>query len=100
VFHETVHGPLHTVVEWLRTNGIDPADVPVDSDISIEPEPLGGDRRIRYSALLRNELGHLHHDPATGRAAVEDRSVPPVVEPPENVKINHEARAVRAVREL
>jgi hypothetical protein len=57
VFHETVHGPLHTVVEWLRTNGIDPADVPVDSDISIEPEPLGGDRRIRYSALLRNELG-------------------------------------------
>ncbi|MFE9687985.1 hypothetical protein [Streptomyces sp. NPDC006285] len=94
MFHETVHGPVHAVAEWLRANGIDPQDVPIDSDITIGTEPFGGARHIRYSALLRNELGHLHHDPATGRAAVEARTALLVVEAPENVKIAEESRAV------
>ncbi|MEW2167945.1 hypothetical protein AB0912_33850 [Streptomyces sp. NPDC007084] len=63
----TGHGPVGAVADWLRANGIDPIDVPVDSRISIEPGVSADDRRIRYTDLLRNELGHLRHDPATDR---------------------------------
>jgi len=85
---ETVHGPVRAVADWLRANGIDPMDVPVHSRISIEPGASEGDRRIRYAELLRNELGHLRHDPATGRAAAEERTTALKVEPPENVRVH------------
>ncbi|GAA2340048.1 hypothetical protein OKJ48_22445 [Streptomyces kunmingensis] len=79
---ETAPGLIRAVAEWLHINGIDPADVPVDSDISIDRKTLSGTRHIRYSALLRNELGHLYHDPITGRPAVEDRTAVLTVAPP------------------
>lgn len=67
---------------WLRSNGIDPEDVTPRADITIEPLTLGGDRAIRYTALLRNAEGHKYLDEATGEAAREERTVPLVVDPP------------------
>ncbi|WP_200302225.1 hypothetical protein [Streptomyces adelaidensis] len=68
--------------DWLRANGIDPGDVPVHEDITIEPLTLGGDRAIRFTAHLRNADGCKYLDEATGEAAQEERTVPLVVEPP------------------
>jgi len=68
--------------EWLTANGIDPADVPVHEDITIEPLTLSGDRAIRFTAYLRNADGCKYLDEATGEAAQEERTVPLVVNPP------------------
>jgi hypothetical protein len=92
MIQETAYGPISAVAEWLRANGIDPADVPVDARLVIERDTLGGHRHIRYTALLRNELGHLHHDSVTGREAAEERTVRLRVEPPENVRVSEEFR--------
>lgn len=67
---------------WLTANGINPDDVPVHEDITIEPLTLGGDRAIRFTAHLRNADGHKYLDEATGEAAQEERIVPLVVDPP------------------
>lgn len=67
---------------WLRANGIDPGDVPVHEDITIEPLTLGGDRAIRHTVYLRNADGAKYLDEATGDAAQEERIVPLVVDPP------------------
>lgn len=85
--YETAYGPLPEVVAWLTANGIDPADVPVDGEITIEVQNLAGDRYVRYSALLRNEDGHRYLDPATNEAAQEERIAPLKVDPPENVHV-------------
>lgn len=68
--------------QWLRANAIDPGDVSVNEDITIEPLTLGGDRAIRYTALLRNAEGFKYRDEDTGEAAQEERIVPLVVDPP------------------
>lgn len=68
--------------EWLRANGIDPGDVPVHEDITIEPLTFDGGRAIRFTALLRNADGCKYLDEATGDAAREERIVPLVVDPP------------------
>lgn len=67
---------------WLTANGIEPCDVPVDEDITIEPLTLGGDRGICFTAHLRNADGCKYRDEATGEAAQEERIVPLVVDPP------------------
>ncbi|MFE1522306.1 hypothetical protein ACFW9I_37075 [[Kitasatospora] papulosa] len=84
---QTVYGPSRAVAHWLEANSIDPQDVPVDSPLTIEVDSFHGHRYIRYNALLRNELGHLHFDSTTGRAAVELQTAHLVIEPPEDVRI-------------
>lgn len=72
---ETPYGPIAAVAEWLRANGIDPDDVPIEGPITIEQG------HIHYTALLRNEDGHRYQDPGTGDAAREERTAPLTVEP-------------------
>ena len=73
---ETPYGPVTEVAEWLRANGINPDDVPIEGPITIDDG-----QRIRYAALLRNETGHRYVDPATGEAAREERTAPLKVRP-------------------
>ncbi|MFD4569371.1 hypothetical protein ACFWOX_34040 [Streptomyces sp. NPDC058467] len=83
---ETPFGPLAAVADWLRANGIDPDDVPLEGPIAIERDRLGK-WSIRYAALLRNEAGHRYVDPATDDAAREERTTPLKVDPPANVQV-------------
>ncbi|WP_307621697.1 hypothetical protein [Streptomyces sp. V3I7] len=69
------------MADWLRANGIDPRDVPIEGPIAIEHG------RIRYAALLHDEAGRRYQDPSTGHAAREVRSAPLVVEPPASVQV-------------
>ncbi|MFE9764627.1 hypothetical protein ACFYPC_08870 [Streptomyces sp. NPDC005808] len=84
---ETAYGPIAAVAEWLRANDIDPSDVPIDGSISIEPGAYSGERRIRYSAVLRNAQGYCYRDPATDQAAREERTASLKAEPPANVQV-------------
>ncbi|MFF0597866.1 hypothetical protein [Streptomyces antibioticus] len=62
--------PVHL---WLLAHDINPADVPLDSEIVIEDSAFG--LVIRYTAYLRNEDGHRYVDPdGSGFAASEDRT--------------------------
>ncbi|MFI1767484.1 hypothetical protein ACH41H_36295 [Streptomyces sp. NPDC020800] len=64
---------LRTVQRWLRLNGIDASDVPVHSELVIEPTAYG--QVIRYTAYLRNHEGRRYADPEDPDfAASEDRT--------------------------
>ncbi|MEV0963273.1 hypothetical protein AB0J25_11905 [Streptomyces sp. NPDC049910] len=78
---QTPYGPRDAVADWLRANGIDPGDVPIEGPIAIK------DDSIQYAALLRDEAGHVYADPATGDAACEQRTAPLTVQPPTNVQV-------------
>ena len=67
---------------WLQANGIDPADVPIHANISIEPTKPRGAHLIRYTVYLRDTSGRKYQDPATHDAAQEERTVPLLVQPP------------------
>ena len=83
---ETPFGPREAVASWLRANGIDPDDVPIDGPIAIERESTEGPWSIRYAALLRKD-GQRYLDEATGGPAQELRTVPLKIEPPENMQV-------------
>lgn len=68
-------------LSWLKANGIDPEDVPTNTEITVETG-TGGDRVIHYTAFLRNEDGAKYLDEATGDAAHKERTAPVQVEPP------------------
>lgn len=68
--------------QWLRANGIDPADVPLHDEITIELLTFGGDRAIHHTAYLRNADGKKYLDEATDDAAQEARIVPLTTDPP------------------
>ncbi|MFJ6841399.1 hypothetical protein ACIQRE_01880 [Streptomyces griseoluteus] len=73
-------GGLRAVQRWLRLNGIEPAEVPLHSEIVIEPSAFG--RLIRYTTYLRNADGHRYTDPDNRDfAASEDRTAVLRVEP-------------------
>ncbi|SHI66316.1 hypothetical protein [Streptomyces sp. 3214.6] len=64
---------LHAVQGWLRLNGIDPRDVPLDSEMVIEDSAFG--MVIRYTAYLYDEQGRKYVDPdAPEFAASQDRT--------------------------
>ncbi|MFI0822250.1 hypothetical protein ACH4TX_42245 [Streptomyces sp. NPDC021098] len=67
--------------DWLRANGLDPRDV---DRAPITAEQQDGKRVIRYTAFLRDADGYLYRDPVTDRTAREERTVPLLVEPPED----------------
>lgn len=66
-------GGLHAVQGWLRLNGINPRDVPLDSEMVIEDSAFG--MVIRYTAYLYDADGHRYVDPeAPDFAASQDRT--------------------------
>ncbi|NUS86012.1 MAG: hypothetical protein HOY75_25635 [Streptomyces sp.] len=87
----TPFGPKEAVADWLRANDIDPGTVPLDGPITLDRLTMGGQRCIRYDALLRNEAGHLYRDPATDGAAREERIAILKVDPPANVQVRSES---------
>ncbi|MFD6432815.1 hypothetical protein [Streptomyces venezuelae] len=76
--------------QWLRAHGIDPADVSVDEEITIELMTLGGDRAIHYTAFLRDADGHFYRDESTDGPAQEPRFVPLAVDPPPQWRTSEE----------
>ncbi|MER6834259.1 hypothetical protein ACFWHF_12070 [Streptomyces griseoincarnatus] len=86
-FEATAYGPREAVADWLRANDIDPCDVPLDAHISIEPLTLGGDRCIRYTAVVRDE-GHVRYDPQRRGPASEQRIAVLKADPPADVLID------------
>lgn len=73
-------GRADDVRAWVEANGIDPHDVPVEYDMVIEDLPDGP--VIRYWVHARTKNGHKYAT-IEGRAAVEECTVPLVVEPPD-----------------
>ncbi|MGW1001757.1 hypothetical protein [Streptomyces sp. NPDC002520] len=66
-------GGLRAVRRWLRLNGIDPHDVPLDSELVIEDSAYG--MVIRHEAYLTTDDGHKYIDPDNpDRAATDDRT--------------------------
>lgn len=73
-------GALPALQDWLRANVLEPRDLDL-APITIEQR--NGQRVIRYTAALRDADGNRYRDPATGGAAREERTVPLLVEPPQ-----------------
>lgn len=67
--------------DWLRQNGLEPRYVD-KAPITVEQED--GKALIRYTAFLRDADGRWYRDPVTDGAAREERTVPLLVEPPED----------------
>ena len=74
-------GRAEEISGWVAANGIDPDDVSTDHDLTVEDGP--NYRVIRYRAYLRALDGAKYVDELAGGAAVEERTVPLVVEPPD-----------------
>ena len=66
---------------WVAANGIDPDDVSVDHDLTVEDSPDG--LVIRCRAYLRNANGARYRVDGEDDAASEERTVPLTVEPPD-----------------
>lgn len=62
-----------TVCTWLRTNEIDPNDIPIRTPILLEPDlEEFGEWRIRYKVFLRNSSGHRYMEAGTEELATQD----------------------------
>lgn len=77
---QTDWGRRDALCNWLTANGINPADVPIDGDLTIIDTDTG--RAIRVEVELRGEDGRVLLDEREHRAARELRTVPLLVEPP------------------
>ncbi|MFI6251484.1 hypothetical protein [Streptomyces sp. NPDC051016] len=75
-----VEGRSDAITDWVRANGIEPDEVSVTHNLTIEDRPDG--QVICCTAIARNENGRPYAT-ADGEAAMEERVVPLVVEPPE-----------------
>lgn len=69
------------ISQWAQANGLDLHEVSVDHDIVIDER--SDPSVIRCWVFARNELGNKYAT-ADGSPAVEERTVPLVVEPPED----------------
>ena len=77
-------GRRKELCDWLTANHIDIRTVPVHGDLTIGTE--GGQRVIRYEAMVLTPDGRQVPDErgeGIGGAAVERRTVPLLVEPPD-----------------
>lgn len=72
---------LRAVRAWLQANGIDPSDVPVESEVVVEDSAFG--LVIRYEAYLKDANGMRYVDPdKPDRAASEFRTALLQLAPP------------------
>ncbi|QFZ75089.1 hypothetical protein GFH48_19065 [Streptomyces fagopyri] len=78
---ETPFGPRDAVAAWLRANGVDPSDVPIEGPITITRD------RIHYDAMLCNGTGHRYVAPGTDDVATAPRWAVLKVAPPANVQV-------------
>ncbi|CQR59247.1 hypothetical protein [Streptomyces leeuwenhoekii] len=67
---------------WLTANNIRPKDVPLDADLYLAPHP-DGTVHIHYEAFHLTADGHRHLDERGEKAAIERRSTPLLVDPPD-----------------
>lgn len=67
---------------WLKANNINPSDFPIRGDIYLEPDPDGG-QRITYEAFHLDSQGHKHVDERGTGVAIERRTTPLLVDPPD-----------------
>lgn len=66
---------------WLTANGVDPNDVPLHADVTVDTDG-GGRRIIRYEAFQRDGDGNILVADGGTSAAVEERTTPLTAEPP------------------
>jgi hypothetical protein len=78
--------------EWLQANGVDPCDVPVGEEITLEPLTPDGQRAIHFTAYLRNAEGRFYLDEDTQGPAMEARVMPLVVDPPPHWRTRKESQ--------
>jgi hypothetical protein len=73
-----------TVCSWLRTNEVDPNDIPLRSAILIEPDPDAGfgEWRIRYEVYLRDANGYRYTAEGTDTLATRAVSTRLAIDPP------------------
>jgi hypothetical protein len=72
---------MRAVQAWLRANGIEPSDVPMDSEMVLEDSTFG--MLIRYEAFRTDEHGRRYVDPDDpDRAATENRTALLQLPPP------------------
>ncbi|MFD7793582.1 hypothetical protein [Streptomyces sp. NPDC059759] len=84
-------GLLRLVYQWCRSNGIEPRDVPVHSEMVIEDSAFG--LVIRYEAYLTNEEGRRYVDPDhVDQAAMAARTAVLLVAPPNDWLTGGETR--------
>lgn len=76
----TAQGRAVEISGWVAANGIEPADVSTDHDLTVEDGTDG--RVIRFQAFLRALDGCKYHVDGVG-PATEERTTPLVVEPPD-----------------
>lgn len=74
-------GRAEEIAGWVAANGVDPDDVSTDHGLTVEDGPDG--QVIRFRAYRRALDGAKYVDELAGGAAVEERAVPLVVEPPD-----------------
>ncbi|MEW2187685.1 hypothetical protein AB0900_30840 [Streptomyces cellulosae] len=73
---------LDAIRAWLKANNINPSDVPIRGDLYLEPDPDGG-QRIAYEAFHLDSQGRKHVDERGTGAAIERRTTPLLVDPPD-----------------
>ena len=74
-------GRRKELCDWLTANHINPSTVPVKGDLTIAD--VDGQRVIRYEAMLISPDGRLMLDDRGEDVAIETRTVPLLVEPPD-----------------
>ena len=67
---------------WLTANGIEPAHIPIDADITITTA-RDGTRSIVYEEFHLTTDGHRQIDERLQRAAIRKTSTPLIAEPPD-----------------
>lgn len=73
---------LEVLRAWLRANGINPSDVPIHGDLYLDPGP-DGTPHIHYEAFHLDSEGRRHVNERGQNAAIERRTTPLLVDPPD-----------------
>lgn len=68
--------------EWLTANGVEPKNVPINSDLTIATDEHGA-RTVHYEEYALDSTGSRYIDERLQHAARVRRSAPLVAEPPE-----------------
>lgn len=75
-------GRAEEISTWVAANGIDPDDVSTNHDLVVDD--TSSPAMLRYTAFLRALDGARYVDERAGGPASEERTVPLVVEPPDD----------------
>lgn len=93
---------LDELLGWLRSNGIDPHDIPTTATLTLEATSPEGALALRYMANLRNAEGRFYAsdpDSETSGPACEERVTPLTVPPPAHWGVAPSPLVSEAVRD-